>query len=357
MKKGVFCLLIALLLCFTVAQAVNASDDVDIDIPIGCEDHSYGSWSSNGNGTHSRSCPTCYDRQTQTCTLDNGTVTKPATCKEEGQKVRTCTVCRGTKTETISKTNHSRGNSWQTDKDHHWRLCTVCNIALEKGSHQIVSGNNGSYCSVCNRVMETQPTHVHNYASAWTTNKTGHWHTCSGCTEKSSYAVHSYTNACDPKCDICGYTRTVTHRPESKWSTDKNSHWKLCDLCGQKCEKAAHTPGKAATTTTAQLCTVCSFELAPVIAEEETQPTTAETTEAEETTEAVGTTEAVESTEAVETTEAEETTGQTEPTPEEEAPSVEESPEAFNGLWLFIAFTLSVSAIIAIVVISLRNRW
>ena len=54
MKKTIFCLLAALLLCFAVPQAAYASDeDVDIDIPIGCEEHEYGSWSSKGNGTHS----------------------------------------------------------------------------------------------------------------------------------------------------------------------------------------------------------------------------------------------------------------------------------------------------------------
>lgn len=334
MKKGIICLLVALLLCFTVVQAVYASEkDVEIDIPIGCEDHGYGSWSSNGNGTHSRSCPTCQDRQTQTCAWDSGTVTKPATCKEEGQRVRTCTVCRGTKTETISRSSdHTPGSTWQNDKDHHWRLCTVCNIALEKGSHQLQSGSATTCCSVCNRTMETQSAHVHNYATAWTANETGHWHACSGCTEKSSYGTHSFQNACDADCDLCGYTRTVTHSPENNWNTDKNSHWKLCSVCGQKCEEAAHTPGEAATATAAQLCTVCSFELAPVIADEETQPTTAETTEAEET--------------------AEETTVETEPT-RAEVLSVEESPKESNDPWLFIACALAIVAIIAVVVIVL----
>lgn len=323
--------MIALLLCFAGTQAACASDDddVDIDIPIGCEDHSYGSWSSNGNGTHSRSCPTCYDKQTQTCVWDSGTVTREASCKEEGQKVRTCTVCRGTKTETVPRTSdHTPGSSWQADKDHHWRSCTLCNAVLEKDSHRI----SGSYCTTCNRRMETQSAHVHQYASAWTADETGHWHACSGCTEKSAYADHSFENACDSDCDICGYTRTVIHSPESDWNTDKNGHWKLCGICGQKCEEAAHTPGPAATVTAAQMCTVCSFELAPVIAEappEETRPTAAETTEAEETVE------------------------ETEPA-REDAPSVEKTPEEPDSTWLFAGLALSVAALMAVIVIVLR---
>ena len=342
MKKGIFCLLVVLLLCFTVTQAVYASDDdVDIDIPIGCEEHEYGSWSSKGNGTHVRSCIYCHSGQTQTCTWNGGTETKPATCKEEGQKVYTCTVCRGTKTEAIPRlTTHTPGNSWQSDKDNHWRTCTVCSTALEKSAHQIVTGNGAPYCSVCSRVMETQSAHVHNYASAWTTNETGHWHACSGCAEKSTYGTHSFKNACDTDCDTCGYTRTVTHSPESNWNTDKNGHWKLCSVCGQKCEEAAHTPGEAATATTAQKCTVCGFELVSVIAEEPTEVTTEETTE--ETTEVTEVTK--------ETTQ--ETTEETEPAREQAA--ADEVPSDEPGApWLFVAFAVAVAVVIALVVIDL----
>ena len=339
MKKTIFCLLAALLLCFAVPQAAYASDeDVDIDIPIGCEEHEYGSWSSKGNGTHSRYCIYCHSAQTQNCAWDGGTVTKTATCKEAGQKVFNCTVCRGTKTETLPKsTDHTPKDTWYTDKNGHSKQCAVCNVTLESGAHE--PSADSSSCGVCGYTLSTGGGHTHNYASAWTTNETGHWHTCSGCTEKSSYAAHSFENACDTDCATCGYTRTVKHSPESNWSTDKNGHWKLCSVCGKKCDEAAHTPGEAATTTTAQVCMVCSFELAPVIEEtptEETQPITEETTVVTETTE--------------------ETTEETEPT-QEQAPFEDTPAEEFDPSWLlFVVLVLSVVALIALVVVTLRRR-
>lgn len=46
-------------------------------------------------------------------TFDDGKVTKKATCKSTGVKTYTCTVCGGTKTETIPKLAHKYG-SWKT---------------------------------------------------------------------------------------------------------------------------------------------------------------------------------------------------------------------------------------------------
>ena len=54
-------------------------------------------------------------------------VTKPASCKEDGQKAFTCTDCGDFKTEAISKTDdHSYGNFVAADGDYHERTCTVC---------------------------------------------------------------------------------------------------------------------------------------------------------------------------------------------------------------------------------------
>jgi hypothetical protein len=53
-------------------------------------EHSYGAWTSNNNGTHSRSC-SCGDKQTQNCTYND--VVTPPTTTSQGYTTHTCTVC------------------------------------------------------------------------------------------------------------------------------------------------------------------------------------------------------------------------------------------------------------------------
>ena len=52
--------------------------------------HSYGAWSSNNNGTHSRTC-SCGDKQTENCSYTS-VVTAP-TATSQGYTTYTCTVC------------------------------------------------------------------------------------------------------------------------------------------------------------------------------------------------------------------------------------------------------------------------
>ena len=72
--------------------------------------------------------------KTDTHTYDGGKVTKQATCKEDGEKLYTCTVCKATKTEPIPKsTAHTydggKVTKQATCKEDGEKLytCTVCN--------------------------------------------------------------------------------------------------------------------------------------------------------------------------------------------------------------------------------------
>lgn len=77
--------------------------------------------------------------------------------------------------------------------------------------------------------------------------------------------THTYNNACDSTCNVCGLKRTVSHKYSSEWQGEKNSHYKLCDVCGNKSAESGHVPGADATTTTAQTCTVCEYVIKPPI--------------------------------------------------------------------------------------------
>ena len=69
--------------------------------------HSYGAWSSNNNGTHSRTC-SCGDKETANCTYSS-VVTAPTTTSQ-GYTTYTCTVCgysyKGDYTDPIEDTTY-----------------------------------------------------------------------------------------------------------------------------------------------------------------------------------------------------------------------------------------------------------
>lgn len=67
---------------------------------------------------------------------DGGVVTKKATCKNTGEKIYTCTVCKETKTETIAKTNNHK-YTWKTIAK-----ATVFAPAKQQGK-----------CSVCGKTV------------------------------------------------------------------------------------------------------------------------------------------------------------------------------------------------------------
>ena len=86
-------------------------------------------------------------------------------------------------------------------------------------------------------------------------------------TEDVKALGHKFDNDCDATCNRsgCDYTRTASHKYAEAWSNDKNGHWHECSVCKDQKDYAKHTPGAAATDTSAQLCTVCKYEIAPAL--------------------------------------------------------------------------------------------
>ena len=119
-------------------------------------DHAYGSWTSTGEGQHSRVCANDETHvQTEDCEYDQS-VTAPG-CTTGGYTTYTCDVC---------------GDSYVGD--------------------------------------ETEAT-GHSFSTAWSTNDAYHWHDtlCGHGTERSVYEAHSFTEfvvTVAPTCDTDGYT-------------------------------------------------------------------------------------------------------------------------------------------------------
>ena len=78
-------------------------------------------------------------------------------------------------------------------------------------------------------------------------------------------AIYYYSCKCGAKGTTTFVGADPAHRYSEDFVTDKDSHWKECSVCGEHKDEAAHTPGPEATEESAQLCTVCGYEIAPAI--------------------------------------------------------------------------------------------
>ena len=201
--------------------------------------HTYGTdWESDNDDDHYHVCSVCSGKADVTPhSYDSGMITIPATETTEGVKTYTCSVCHHTKTETVPKLSHTHSLSVDYSKD-----------------------------------------------------ETGHWHACSGCTEKVDFEAHtedSGTVTVQPtettegirvySCTVCGYvirTETVpalasehTHSYGTAWKYDITNHWHECS-CGEKTDISQHisnggviTVPPTATTTGVRVysCYICGY--------------------------------------------------------------------------------------------------
>ncbi|MBQ7129948.1 MAG: hypothetical protein IJO21_02765 [Oscillospiraceae bacterium] len=221
--------------------------------------------------THEAVCITCGSPIVGNHVWDEGTVTKEATCQEDGIRTHYCKICDDDHTQTIAKTGHSYGDWIKTESEH----SRVCNCgAEEKGNHTFTenitkpatckeAGTKTLTCSACgfSKTEVIPTTKEHTYGN-WTAAQKGHVRICTVC-ENEDKADHIYDDSCDAECNVCKAKRTVTHDFTKTWSSDFNNHWHECTKCGEKKDIAKHTPGTAATEEKAQVCTVCEYVIAP----------------------------------------------------------------------------------------------
>lgn len=162
--------------------------------PIAALGHSYGTWTDNGNGTHSHSCTR-------------------SGCTEKETK------------------NHS-GSSYESDATNHWKKCSECGAEFEKAAHTLDK-------------------------TKWEKDATNHWQICSVCNYKTKAEAHKWDNGkvtkkatCVQKgvmtytCTVCGATKTkelpIT---EHSWDggnttikptiTEKGESTFKCIVCGK----------------------------------------------------------------------------------------------------------------------------
>lgn len=138
-----------------------------------------------------------------------------------------------------------------------------------------------------------QSGHTHNWSTDWSYNETHHWHVCSGCTEISDKAEHSWdagTETTAPTCTEvgiktftcreCQTTKTESipaagHKFSTEWSKDNANHWHVCTNtgCNEISGQAAHirdegTESKVPTCTDPGMKTFACTECKQVIGTE-----------------------------------------------------------------------------------------
>lgn len=243
--------------------------------------HTPGAWKYD-NDTHWRTCTDCgeiFDNQPHT--WDAGHVSKAPSCKEEGVQTFSCTDCGATKTAALDKltehtysavcdaacnicghqrsVTHDYSADYTADSKTHWYACTVCKEKTEEQKH--VPGAEATeetpqICTVCGWVIQAALGHTHTPDTAWAQDPTGHWHICSGCGETLSFAEHTWENACDTDCGICGYTRSTEHNFTDTWFWDEMNHWRSCSVCGENAGPEAHRWEE-------HLCVICGLDTTP----------------------------------------------------------------------------------------------
>ena len=223
---------------------------------------------------------------------DKGKVTKEPSCKEEGEILYTCSVCKGTKVEALAKTDNHQWREWTTitkptcsTEGKESRTCTICGTTEERAiptiPHTVVkeadkaatcteNGYKGrEYCSVCNTTIKER-TIIPATGHQW-----GEWHTalaktcttdgkeervCSKCSEKEERTIPATGHTPKKKegvaatctnnghegntvCEVCGETLKegkVIPKLGHDWSNENGK----CTRCG---ESHKHSFGEGTT--------------------------------------------------------------------------------------------------------------
>ena len=128
--------------CHTLFDADKAvKTENELTIAIDANAHTYGAWTSNGDGTHTRVCGINGNHK-ETVACSGGT----ATCTEKA----VCEVCNTAYGEALG---HDARDVWSTDADNHWHECTRCEEQLDKAAH--ADENSDGKCDTCDYAMGT----------------------------------------------------------------------------------------------------------------------------------------------------------------------------------------------------------
>lgn len=202
---------------------------------------------------------------------DKGRVTKEPSCKEEGEILYTCSVCKETKVEALAKTDNHQWGEWTTitkptcsTKGKEVRECSKCSKTEEKAiptiPHTVVKeadkaatctedGYKGrEYCSVCNTTIKER-TIIPATGHQW-----GEWHTtlAKTCTTdgKEVRECSKCSKIEERTIPATGHDVKLVGAKDSTCTSKGYSGNEVCKTCGKTIKTghelplAQHTPKK-----------------------------------------------------------------------------------------------------------------
>ena len=192
------------------------------------------SWTSNGNGTHTRTCrrENCNATETDTCSGGTATCTAKAIC--EVCKSEYGTLKAHDFTAETAEEQYLKSGSSCTEKAVYYKSCTVCGLC-SKGTASEATFESGSVLG-------------HEWG-AWKSNgNVTHTRVCSrdaSHTETENCSGGEATCIAKAKCNVCkaeyGETNPNNHAGTlGEWQSDENNHWKEYSCCGAEADRGPH---------------------------------------------------------------------------------------------------------------------
>lgn len=251
--------------------------------------HKWGSWQSNGNGTHTRTCQTCTEPQTENCAGGTATCTSKAVCGACGAEYGETDPDNHTgiavwvQTAATHKQEYSCCHAEiSAEETHNWEneKCTVC---LYPCAHEggVATCTQKAVCTTCGSEYGEVDPDNHNPADEWTQANDKHYHICEyGCdTHFNEANCSGGTATCTQKavCETCrqtyGSVNSDNHTGKAVWTQTETTHssaynccgavviteetheWEdgVCSECGYECR---HSGGEA-TCTEQATCEIC----------------------------------------------------------------------------------------------------
>ena len=207
----------------------------------------------------------------------------PASCEADGNiEYYECSACGKLFTDAdgkkeitaadtvIAAAGHRYLTSWTFDSDSHWHKCEVCGSADTIEPH-VSSGEatetTAETCTICGYEIAPMLGHIHAdnlmpvYAVKPTCTKDGNidYYVCS--------CGRLFADA-DGKNEITAADTVIAatgHHYFTSWTFDSGSHWHECDVCGSADKIEPHVSSGNATENAAETCTICGYEIAPML--------------------------------------------------------------------------------------------
>lgn len=239
----------------------------------------YYSYKKSDNNNHKKICSQCGETVNEKHTWDGGKVTKQPTETSNGVKTYTCTACKETKTEQISKLAHTHNyGAWsKADNYNHKQTCSCGNAVTQphvwnagtitKEATEYATGVRTYICTVCKATKTEEipklAPHTHVFGNWAKEDESFHKKTCNQCVE-SITEYHSWDGGRVTKaateaetgiktyiCTGCNSTKTEeipklvhTHSYQEWENVNSDLHKKTCSCGSMLTESHTWDPGK-----------------------------------------------------------------------------------------------------------------